>query len=314
MANRVLGGGFMALVKCPDCGKMVSERVKSCPFCGCPAEFFDYEHENFNEQAQNSNVINFSNISETEAKEISFKINNHVFRYNDDEKEFALRAGIYFSCAHELCEELKTRYDEKRNIVSVIKEFPKQVSDVLNKMINDCTQYLFGKGIIITSEQLWEKYSNKYCMDLGAFCSDVLDKYSEILAVQADLENIRNQIKAGRGRWEGGGFGVAGAIKGAVTASALNAGSDFFHFFGDMARESKDNKEIQQRLLNLYNDTASKKAFCDGAYRCILNVLYAERDELLENGYKVINLDKEKADTLFEVTCNYAKGEEEKNK
>ncbi len=30
----------MALVKCPDCGKMVSSRVTACPDCGCPAEFF----------------------------------------------------------------------------------------------------------------------------------------------------------------------------------------------------------------------------------------------------------------------------------
>jgi len=26
----------MALMKCPDCGREVSDRAKSCPFCGCP--------------------------------------------------------------------------------------------------------------------------------------------------------------------------------------------------------------------------------------------------------------------------------------
>lgn len=33
----------MALLKCPDCGKMVSERVTSCPDCGCPREYFESE-------------------------------------------------------------------------------------------------------------------------------------------------------------------------------------------------------------------------------------------------------------------------------
>lgn len=33
----------MALVKCPDCGKMVSPRAASCPDCGCPAEYFETE-------------------------------------------------------------------------------------------------------------------------------------------------------------------------------------------------------------------------------------------------------------------------------
>ena len=30
----------MGLVKCPDCGNMVSERASACPSCGCPADAF----------------------------------------------------------------------------------------------------------------------------------------------------------------------------------------------------------------------------------------------------------------------------------
>lgn len=26
----------MALIKCPDCGKEISDRARTCPFCGCP--------------------------------------------------------------------------------------------------------------------------------------------------------------------------------------------------------------------------------------------------------------------------------------
>ncbi|MBQ9303241.1 zinc ribbon domain-containing protein [Butyrivibrio sp.] len=36
----------MGLVKCPDCGKMVSSRAINCPDCGCPAEFFAHEESN----------------------------------------------------------------------------------------------------------------------------------------------------------------------------------------------------------------------------------------------------------------------------
>lgn len=28
----------MALIKCPECGREISERAKSCPNCGCPIE------------------------------------------------------------------------------------------------------------------------------------------------------------------------------------------------------------------------------------------------------------------------------------
>lgn len=42
----------MGLLKCPDCGKMVSQRAESCPECGCPSKYFisdndevDYENQ-----------------------------------------------------------------------------------------------------------------------------------------------------------------------------------------------------------------------------------------------------------------------------
>ena len=28
----------MGLIKCPDCEKMFSDRIKACPECGCPIE------------------------------------------------------------------------------------------------------------------------------------------------------------------------------------------------------------------------------------------------------------------------------------
>ncbi len=28
----------MALIKCPECGKQISDKAGSCPGCGCPIE------------------------------------------------------------------------------------------------------------------------------------------------------------------------------------------------------------------------------------------------------------------------------------
>ena len=35
----------MALIKCPDCGKMFSEYAEHCPECGCPTEDAKAAHE-----------------------------------------------------------------------------------------------------------------------------------------------------------------------------------------------------------------------------------------------------------------------------
>lgn len=59
----------MALVKCPDCGKMVSERACSCLACGCPAEFFGKEKIEKEEDLDLSEAVSFINVTITD-KEI----------------------------------------------------------------------------------------------------------------------------------------------------------------------------------------------------------------------------------------------------
>ena len=35
----------MALIKCPECGRDVSDKAKTCPNCGCPTNRFQNEKE-----------------------------------------------------------------------------------------------------------------------------------------------------------------------------------------------------------------------------------------------------------------------------
>lgn len=44
----------MALIKCPDCGKMFSEFAGCCPQCGCPVEAAKAEHVTITSQVNNS--------------------------------------------------------------------------------------------------------------------------------------------------------------------------------------------------------------------------------------------------------------------
>lgn len=61
---------------------------------------------------------------------------------------------------------------------------------------------------------------------------DLDDLYTELEELYLEKELTKQERayrKEMRGRWEGGGFGVGGAIKGAVTAGAMNAAAGGFH-------------------------------------------------------------------------------------
>lgn len=62
----------MALAKCPDCKKLVSSRVETCPFCGCPAEFFEEASADELEEIKGKEL---APKEETEKKQVK----RHVF-------------------------------------------------------------------------------------------------------------------------------------------------------------------------------------------------------------------------------------------
>lgn len=37
----------MALIKCPECGKEISDKAAACPNCGCPASEFNKNQQEF---------------------------------------------------------------------------------------------------------------------------------------------------------------------------------------------------------------------------------------------------------------------------
>ena len=72
----------MPLVKCPDCKKNVSSRVSQCPFCGCPAEFFEaiIQSDSENKNAEKDNFTENAN----KPKEYPHPEMNEINMANED--------------------------------------------------------------------------------------------------------------------------------------------------------------------------------------------------------------------------------------
>lgn len=79
-----------------------------------------------------------------------------------------------------------------------------------------------------------------------------------------DAKDARREATENRGRWEGGGFGLSGALEGAATAGALNAASGLLH--GAMAGIGNMGTEIAKstKLNELFNTPSTLSGFADG--------------------------------------------------
>lgn len=77
--------------------------------------------------------------------------------------------------------------------------------------------------------------------------------YLSIVATAEQMEEYRKLRHASRGRWQGGGFGVAGAIKGAATAGALNLGGSIISGIGSAISGAIDRNVINKKKATYLN-------------------------------------------------------------
>lgn len=105
-----------------------------------------------------------------------------------------------------------------------------------------------------------DTYDEERISDL---CRDQLELEARVPAFIDGLDIIEKRAtelninlayaKANRSHWIGGGFGMQGAIKGAVQAGALNLAGGVFHSIGDAVTKSINNSTIREMEEKLFN-------------------------------------------------------------
>lgn len=301
----------MALIKCPDCGKMVSERVLSCPFCGCPSKYFS-EMEEKVENEQQAQILNQKQSVISEEK-IVFRFGNQEFSYIKKDSDYIKAIGYYLVMSEMIVYISDMAYNQCHGIGDVLRKFPDAVDSFIQENIFDFTvKLLYRMGDSLSVEQFVRKYENKYSIQYESYYTSVVEKYAEIRQEEAQLAEYRREIKNSRGRWTGGGFGLKGAVKGAITAGMLNCGTNFLHSFGDAADERRDSKEIQKKLKELYENPQTKHQLVGGMRLCILNIIEAMQDEMVEIGVlsAKVEINYSKAVTLYNNTLKWEEEDE----
>lgn len=312
----------MPLIKCPDCKKMVSDRVEKCPFCGCPSSFFEKTDNNELKQESEENVEcgeesrNQHKQSEEEMLPIKLSLCGYNLSFDGRCKEFFEIRAPYEAAAWALRNEVYIKYNQISTIGEIIEKIPPFVGKMMDIMIEASMRMLYEEGIYMTPEAFLEKYYYSYNMDYNDMVSDVIEKYAEVLGEKKSLANYRAMQEASRSKWQGGGFGIGGAVKGAIIAGALNAGTNFVRSFGDANNRNQDNAYINAKLRELRNSSYVQNQIIEGAYECMISLCYALINELQENGVLkgIIYYRKEETEAkkICEAAERYAEDDKDK--
>lgn len=272
----------MSLTTCPDCEKKISDRVEACPFCGCPAKYFSISQEKVISQSPESSQFDTNKEIENNCKtvefeeKIKFNFGDFQIEYPRSTEKISKLYGKYVAFAKEFYVKYYNMYTSAGSMYSVLSDVTQKVIIDIQQTVDEACKDLYSFGIKITRADFIEEYG----IDFQREINSLYNQYDGVQQEKQEITYKREVQKASRGRWQGGGFGIKGAIKGAVNAAVLNAGSDILHSVGDSIAQSGDKRYINNKLNVIYSSKENQKYFAGSVYVCFNYILEGIKKEL----------------------------------
>ena len=182
-----------------------------------------------------------------------------------------------------------SKYDEYRNIDNFIENWFHDGLEIILEVIDR----IVVRGLLINTLKIYDCdverfFSDFYAAEKNLFVwsdaySTIEDKYLAIKLNQQQLDEYRKQRRENRGRWVGGGFGVGGAIKGAMKAGAMNMVTGAAHGLFNAGAKLLSSMEESSQKSALYKSKDTKKTLSNGICQSVFNIHYAVANLLNKN-------------------------------
>lgn len=231
---------------CINCGTKLPDGAKFCFECGAKLPTPSIVSEPTENTA-------FTSDRQKADIPIEFTIKGHKLKFDSSYKEYTEKRTAFFD---EFIAGFEKRATEFRRTFKGIEDCDQKVIEITNfgqSEINQCIKQ--GHKFLLSSEIYGISQDNliqhiRASLENGCYekrLGEFEEGYLRIVATDEQWKEYRQMKKASRGHWEGGGFGVSGAIKGAVTAGAMNAVGNAWHGIGDLISSGIDNHFIKKQ-------------------------------------------------------------------
>ena len=230
-------------MQCKNCGYDLPKESKFCLNCG---EKVDYS----------TLIENTSSSDEDKQLEeaITFNIAGNKITFNSTIVEYNKLRKQFHSFAGGKRQEFKTYYnDNVRSFDNLFEIGIPKFAELISSSITFSIEKLMEYGVDhIDSDTLLNMAGDS--MDFYP----ILEPYFEF---SENIQELANQLgehraiqRSNRSQWYGGGFGVRGAIKGAMTAGALNMATGAFRGIGDSLTNASDRAKITKMKNSIIED------------------------------------------------------------
>lgn len=256
---------------CIECGMKLPQNAKFCANCGTKVgvqgEYIDVNSEH---HVENKTNIDQKPKFKTKDKEKKFVIKSQEVVFREPTTQIIEIRREFYQTAYENIKDFESFYDNHIHTLDDLFGigFEKYTSLLNNSLkLGVKTLFLYGiHDIDIACLAECEGYDSTW--------EEVAEDAQSIRDMAANLNSYREKQRSSRSYWEGGGFGVSGAIKGAVTAGAMNAVMGMFRGIGDAITDSSDKKKFQKMQLDYIKTSDAKFMLLCGlwSYCCDLGL------------------------------------------
>lgn len=241
----------------------------------------------------------------------TFTLFHNEIRINDEMDTFNnLKQPFYenaFTQRDFFCDRLRK---EVHNMDDLMEKVPHIATECISQSVELAIRVLVEKGILTrTPHSFIEEYYAEF-FEYSHYFDVVKERYLQIVYTENELQNYREIQRSDRSKWQGGGFGLSGAVKGAVTASVLNLGQSVVRGVSDSIVNANDAAKIREAKHALFTNHDTLKILIDGVFDCCFQVFYGVLCEYEAfTGYRSPSVESDTASAILENTKKYVKEE-----
>lgn len=213
---------------------------------------------------------------------LRFNLGTEMLEYSDDYAFYNAYWSGLSAIANRAYSEFKEEICSYSSISDLLRDVSTIADEKLDLAFSYCVDALMSHGIFdYDIERLKERAGEDADFEEDEAYQDLLHQYQSIQESEADLKQQREYERASRSRWQGGGFGIRGAVKGAVKAGAMNMVTDSFRGIGDSFTDAGDRKKFKKLRSSLLSEK-NMNELGNALWRCIMNGIMNTLAEILE--------------------------------